>query len=158
MTVPVWALINTYYAVLAEKAYYPDLIHIFAEDLYSDQLENAVEGVRILSEEFGFTPEIETRVVREAEFIEAGMKINSLVKELKDNGFAVAIDITPGRKALFAAALIAAIKLKVDHVFYLAIKSLENADRPYMMIPLSIQSLRDFAEEVRRYEGNSRKT
>jgi len=42
-----WALLNTYYAVLMEKAYYPDAIHVFAEDAYAGELEKVVEGLKI---------------------------------------------------------------------------------------------------------------
>ena len=58
----------------------------------------------------------------------------------------MAIDITPGRKTLVSAALIPAVKLRLEHVFYLAVKELE--DKPYMMIPLANQQLRDFMEEA----------
>ena len=71
-----WALVNTYYAVLMEKSYYPDIVHIFAEDTYAEELDKAIKGIKILSEEFGFTPEIERHIVKEADFIEAGMKIS----------------------------------------------------------------------------------
>ncbi len=144
-----WALVNTYYAVLSEKAYYPDLVYIFAEDIYADQLDKAIKGIEILSEEFGFKPEIKQEIVREADFVEAGLKITSLIKDLKQNGYRVAIDITPGRKALVAGALIPISKIGVDHVFYLAIKTLDNASKPYKMIPLSIQELRDFVEDAK---------
>ncbi|MDI9609958.1 MAG: hypothetical protein QFX36_01370 [Archaeoglobales archaeon] len=30
-----WAVVNTYYALLILKSYYPDLIQIFAEESYS---------------------------------------------------------------------------------------------------------------------------
>ncbi len=142
-----WALINTYYAVLMEKAYHPDVIHIFAEDIYAEELEKAAEGIRILSEEFGVSPEIKTHVVPEADFVEAGKTISELIRKLREEGCSIAIDITPGRKALVAAALIPAVKHRMDHVFYLAVKRLEN--RPYMMIPLANQSLRDFVGEAR---------
>ncbi|RLI82537.1 hypothetical protein DRP07_05010 [Archaeoglobales archaeon] len=139
-----WALLNTYYAVLMEKAYFPDSVYIYAEEIYSEELKKAVEGIKILSEEFGFMPEIFTEIVSEADFINAGKEISQLVKRLKEEGHKIAIDITPGRKALVAAALIPAVKYRMDHVFYLSVKRLEA--KPYMMIPLSIQELKDFAE------------
>ncbi len=150
-----WALINTYYAVLAEEAYYPDLIYIFAEDIYADQLDKAIRGIEILSEEFNFKPEIRQEIVREADFVEAGFKITSLIKDLKQKGYKVAIDITPGRKALVAGALIPISKIGVDHVFYLAIKTLDNVSKPYKMIPLQIQELRDFVEDAKTYRGDA---
>ncbi|MFW6194768.1 MAG: hypothetical protein ACOC5L_04540, partial [Halobacteriota archaeon] len=73
---------------------------------------------------------------------------NSLIKELKQEGYTVAVDITPGRKALVAGALLPAEKLRVDHVFYLAVKDLGS--KPYKMKPLKDQVLRDFIAEVRK--------
>jgi hypothetical protein len=140
----VWALLNTYYAVLFEKAYYPDSVYIYTEGIYSKELEKAVEGIKILSEEFGFSPKIDSHIVKEADFLNAGREISELIGKLKAEGYSIAIDITPGRKALVAAALIPAVKHKMAHVFYLAVKRLES--KPYMMIPLSIQQLKDFME------------
>jgi len=149
-----WALINAYYAVLTERAYHPDIVYIFAEDIYADQLDKAVRGIEILSEEFDFKPEIRQEIVKEADFVEAGLKITSLIKDLKQNGYKVAIDITPGRKALVAGALNPISNIGVDHVFYLAIKTLDNASKPYKMIPLQIQELRDFVEDAKAYSGD----
>jgi hypothetical protein len=118
--------------------------------VYEDNLGKVVEALKILSEEFGFNPDIERRIVDEADFVSAGKEIFAIVKNLKENNFTVAIDITPGRKALVAAALIPAIKMNIEHVFYLSIKNLDNVSKPYMMIPLQIQHLRDFAEEGRK--------
>uniref|UniRef100_A0A7C3RM36 Uncharacterized protein n=1 Tax=Archaeoglobus fulgidus TaxID=2234 RepID=A0A7C3RM36_ARCFL len=143
-----WAVINTYYAVLAEKSYYPDTIHIFAEKSYSADLEKIADGMRILSKEFGFEPEISSTVIEDNDFITAVRKIGELIRKLKEQECSVAIDITPGRKTLVAAALIPAVKLRLEHVFYLAAKELES--KPYMMIPLASQKLRDFMEEARR--------
>ncbi len=51
-----WAVLNTYYAVLVEKSYYPDTIHIFAEKSYAEDLDSIIEGMRALSEEFRQEP------------------------------------------------------------------------------------------------------
>jgi len=147
-----WALINTYYAVLIEKAYYPDVIHVFAEEVYKGELEKAVEGLKILSEEYHFAPEIHTHVVGEADFVNAGIEISSLIRRLREEGYCIAIDITPGRKALVAAALIPAVKHRMNHVFYLAVRNLES--KPYMMIPLAEQKLRDFIQEAKNVRGD----
>ena len=40
-------------------------------------------------------------------------------------------------------------KVKVDHIFYLYIESLQNASRPYLEIPLDLQSSHDLLKEVR---------
>jgi hypothetical protein len=76
-----WALINTYYALLAEKEYYPDKIVIITEEPYKKQLVKARLGLEILSSEYGFTPEISEISLPSSSFIEAGQKISTLVKE-----------------------------------------------------------------------------
>lgn len=143
-----WAVVNTYYAVLTLKSYYPDLIHIFAEKSYSQGIKNVISGIKALSNEFGFSPEIDYTIVEDNDFVTAAEKIVELIKKLKDQQFRIAIDITPGRKPLVSAALIPAMKLRLDHVFYLAVKQL--LPMPYMMIPLAQQQLRDFMEEAMR--------
>jgi len=147
-----WALINTYYAGLMEGRYFPDIIHTFAEDVFAEELEKAVGGVKILSEEFSISPEIHTHIVPEADFVEAGRVISGLIHKLKEEDCSIAIDITPGRKALVTAALIPAVKHKMDHVFYLAVKKLES--KPFMMISLGNQSLRDFIQEAIAVKGD----
>lgn len=146
-----WALINTYYAVLDENKYRPDIVYIFAEDLYEKEVMKAIKGVEILSQSYGINPEIKYEIVPEAEFIEAGVKIGYILQDFKKRGFTVAIDTTPGRKTLVAGALISASKFGVDHVFYLAIKTLEDVSKPYKMIPSSLQKLKDFMEEVKHH-------
>ncbi|MCD6558297.1 hypothetical protein DRN43_07250 [Thermococci archaeon] len=139
-----WAMINAYYAIVMHKKYYPDEIYIFLEDIYAEKIPKAVGALKIISRAFGFEPKINWFIVEEANFVDADKKIGKLLKELKEKGFEIAIEITSGRKAVVAGALIHGIPLNVDHVFYLAIRSMEYANRPYMMIPLHVQILRDF--------------
>ena len=144
-----WALVNTYYAVLREMEYFPDKIFIFTEKTYEPELDRTSKALKILSEEFDLEPNIKTYIVSDWDFLEAGKKVFNLVKNLKDKGDRVAIDITPGRKALVVASLITGIRIKIDHVFYLAIKFTDNAAKPYMMIPLQIQQIRDFMADAK---------
>jgi hypothetical protein len=148
-----WALVNTYYAVLREIEYLPDRVYIFTEHTYGSNLPQAKEAIEILSEEFGINPKIETKIVSDWDFLAAGKEVFNLVKTLKTQGSKVAIDITPGRKALVVASLITGIKIKIDHVFYLAIKYTDDAAKPYMMIPLQIQQIRDFMVDAKEVIG-----
>jgi hypothetical protein len=148
-----WALVNTYYAVLREIGYLPDRVYIFTEQTYESNLLRAKAAIEILSEEFDIDPEIETKIVSDWDFLAAGKEVFTLVKTLKTQGAKVAIDITPGRKALVVASLITGIKIKIDHVFYLAIKYTDNAAKPYMMIPLQIQQIRDFMADAKEVIG-----
>ncbi len=145
----IWALVNTYYAVLREKEYYPDNIYIFTERTFETHLDKVRSAISILSEEFDIQPTIQTRIVSDWDFLSAGKEVFELVKSLKKSGATVAIDITPGRKALVVASLITGIKIKIDHVFYLGIKSTDDAAKPYMMIPKQIQQIRDFMVDAR---------
>jgi hypothetical protein len=148
-----WALVNTYYAVLREKQYFPDNVYIFTERTYKPELEKAKAAINILSEEFEVQPDIQTKVVHDWDFLAAGKEIFGTVKKFKENGYEVAIDITPGRKALVVASLISGIKVNIDYVFYLAIRSTDDAAKPYMMIPRQIQNIRDFMADARKVVG-----
>jgi len=104
-----------------EKKYKPDEIYIFLEDIYQDKLLKAVRAFEIISNAFGFSPKIEWRIIKEANFREARREVEKLLRELKNKGAEIAIDITSGRKALVAGALVQGVPLKVNHVFYLAL-------------------------------------
>ncbi len=143
-----WAMINAYYAVVMEKKYKPDEIYIFLEDIYQDKLPKAVRALEMISAAFGFSPKIDVIIIKEANFKEARKKAGILLRKLKSIGAEIAIDITSGRRALVAGALVQGVPLKVNHVFYLALadKDIQFANRPYMMIPLHAQKLEDFME------------
>jgi hypothetical protein len=140
----VWALLNTYYAVLRETTFRPTQIIILSETEHAGQIPTVKEGLRILSEGYGVTPRVDIEQIKTGDFIEAGMKISARIRSGKEQGSKVAIDITPGRKALVAGALIPLSNISVDHVFYLLITTTDNAAKPYMMIPLASQQLKDF--------------
>jgi hypothetical protein len=140
----VWALLNTYYAVLRETKFRPTQIIILSETEHAGQIPVVKKGLAILSEGFGIVPHVDVEQVQTGDFIEAGRKISARIKAGRKQGSRVAIDITPGRKALVAGALIPLANIAVDHVFYLQITSTDNAAKPYMMIPLASQQLRDF--------------
>lgn len=142
-----WALINTYYAVLKHIRFYPDNIYIITEDIFKPDLDKVEAGLKILSEEFGFEPKIYKKTMKEANYGESGIRINNLIKRLKDKRHDIAVDITSGRKALVAAALIPLSKTHVNYIFYLAIKTTKGVNKPYEMIPMQIQDLRDFVQE-----------
>lgn len=147
-----WALINTYYGVLRERGYYPDEIHIFTEKMYKSKLPDIISALKIISEGFSFSPEFSTYSVTDVDFYQAGKKIQKLVKSLKSREAVIAIDITPGRRALIAAALIPAMKMDIDHIYYLAISNTDDAAKPYMMIPIKYQKVYCFMDAARGIE------
>jgi hypothetical protein len=139
-----WALLNCYYAVLRETRFRPSEILIVTEELFSSRIGPVTEGLSILSDAYAITPQIESMVLQEADFQAACTRIPEAILQRKRKGMTVAVDITSGRKALIAGALIAVPRESLDHVFYLAITRTEGAAKPYMMIPLQIQKLKDF--------------
>jgi len=140
----VWALLNAYYAVLRETSFRPTQILIITEAEHAGHIPVVKNGLNLLSDGYGIAPSIDTEQVQTGDFIEAGRKISTRIKAGKGKGGKVAIDITPGRKPLVAGALIPLASLAVDHVFYLQITNTNDAAKPYMMIPLASQQLRDF--------------
>ncbi len=139
-----WALLNCYYAVLRETHFRPSEILIVTEELFSSRIGPVTEGLSILSDAYEIDPRIESMVLQEADFQAACTRIPEAILQRKRKGMTVAVDITSGRKALIAGALIAVPRESLDHVFYLAITRTEGAAKPYMMIPLQIQKLKDF--------------
>jgi hypothetical protein len=139
-----WALLNCYYAVLRETMFRPSEILIITEELFAPKIATVREGLAILSEAYHISPRTEDMVLGEADFLGACTRIPEAIRQRKTQGMTVAVDITSGRKALIAGALIAVPRESLDHVFYLAITNIEGAARPYLMIPLQIQRLKDF--------------
>jgi hypothetical protein len=140
-----WSLLNTYYAVLNQEKFSPDIIHIFVENLYKDKLEKVLTGLQILNESFDIHLTIEKTVVSNDEIIPVKSTLIKCLKDLKNKGYTIALDITPGRKALVAAALMSTRKLGINHVFYLAVDSIE--DIPLLMKPGAIIHLHDYLHE-----------
>jgi hypothetical protein len=145
----VWGLLNAYNAVLRENQYLPDKIGIFTEEAFRKNVETIKEGMRILSEEYGCEPTITSETVPDGDFMGAGTKILAHVRDLKALGHEVALDITSGRKALVAGAILSTAGIDLDHVFYLLIDTLRDAAKPYPMIPFHRQRLLDFAKARR---------
>ncbi|MDI9644266.1 MAG: hypothetical protein QFX35_03480 [Candidatus Verstraetearchaeota archaeon] len=144
-----WALVNAYYAAVRQKGYLPETVAIFAEAGMAQELETVSDAIATISEKYGGTTEVTNLTVREGDFIEAGKTIFSMIRSWKDAGDEVAVDITSGRKALVVGAITPLCRIEVDHIFYLQIDEIEGASKPFMMIPLGRQKLRDFAEEAR---------
>ena len=145
-----WALVNTYYAVLREKKYFPDRITIYSEEMYKEEINRAIEGITIINQRFGIQPEIESITVGNNDFIDSATKIKEKIENLKKCGYNIAVDITSGRKTLAAAAVLAASRKRgASSIYYLSIKTTRNVAKPYLMIPLTIQQIRDFVEDCR---------
>jgi len=156
----IWAVLNSYYAVLKIKQYYPNEIFLFAETIsdpeHTKNLELTKQGLTLTSSHFGISPAIHHQIISEVEcevesnddFIKAVQCVSSLIKERKKAGDTVALDITPGKKTPVTGALLPITLSDVDHVFYLSVKDITAA--PFMMIPFQTQHINDFKEQAVR--------
>jgi hypothetical protein len=143
-----WALLNCYYAVLRETTFRPTEILVITEELFSTQIGPVRRGLSILSEAYRISPQIGEMILGEADFLAACTQIPEAIQQRKREGKAVAVDITSGRKALIAGALMAVPRESLDHVFYLALTTIEGVAKPYLMIPLQMQRLKDFGAAI----------
>jgi hypothetical protein len=143
-----WALLNCYYAVLRETTFRPTEILVITEELFSTQIGPVRKGLSILSEAYRISPQIGEMILGEADFLAACTQIPEAIQQRKREGKAVAVDITSGRKALIAGALMAVPRESLDHVFYLALTTIEGVAKPYLMIPLQMQRLKDFRAAI----------
>ncbi len=142
----VWAMVNTYYAVLREDDYRPDKIFIFTEKSFSQEAEKGKVAMEVLNENYEHESNIIIKVVDDVDFVSAGNQLMDKINELGEDEYDISLDITPGRKPLVVASLLPTKKKELEHVYYLEISDLKNADHPYMEIPMEKQRLWDFTE------------
>jgi len=72
-----WALLNTYYAVLRETAFRPTQIIVLSETEHAGQIPVVKKGLAILSDAYGIIPGMSVEPVRTGDFIEAGRKVSN---------------------------------------------------------------------------------
>lgn len=145
----IWASLNTFYAVLSETNYTPDLVWLVTEERYEDDLAKLDEGIQIIGQGFDYKPKTRSTVIEEGNIIDAGVEVRGIIESLRPE-FEVALDITSARKALVAGALLATTDCKLDHIYYLMIDTLDDISKPYPMIPRVYQHLMDLREQSRR--------
>jgi hypothetical protein len=144
-----WAIFNSLWAAIRLRNYLPDKIYIFTIKKRKKQAYLAKKRFEILLKEYGKKARIEIIEVKEADFVGSGRRINEVVKKEKSHGNTIAIEVTPGRKAMVAGALVPGIQGRVDHVFYLYLENFDYADDLFMRIPLTVLYSHDFMEEIK---------
>jgi len=144
-----WAIFNSFWAAIRLRNYLPDKIYIFTIKKRRKQADLAKRRFGVLLKEYNKRTNIEIIEVAEADFVGSGKRINDVVKKEKSQGNTIAIEVTPGRKAMVAGALIPSIQGKADHVFYLYLENFDYADNLFLRIPLTMQHSHDFMEEIK---------
>ena len=138
-----WAVVNTYYKLLTmgKKA---DRIYVFTEERYKENLPKVVRALEAISEAYNLHPVIETEVVPNYGFFVADKKFKELFAKLEREGYRMGLDITSGRKALVAAAIVQIRQFPVAFIVYMGLMDTDFPDRPYMMIPTHMQPIKNF--------------
>jgi hypothetical protein len=141
-----WATFNAMWAVLKQHDYVPDSIIIatFKED--ARRASRTSDRLKVLLE--AYDKAIEPRIIEvdDSSVDSVCEAFKSLFTAEKEAGNAVSMDVTNGRKMMALCALKAWDVKKLEHLFYLYLGSLKDADHPYMCIPLSEQRLCDLRE------------
>jgi len=143
-----WGLFNSVWAMSRNLDFVPDLVHILTAGCDKNAADKAAIMVRSLLSEINPGSEVKVQVISEEDASEIAETVKHIAAEEKGRGNQVALDVTPGKKTMVVGAMLASGNL-VDHVYYLHIASLKNADRPFLEIPLSSQHCHDFLAEVR---------
>ncbi|MFY9606540.1 MAG: hypothetical protein WAS24_07430 [Thermoplasmata archaeon] len=143
-----WPVLNSLWAAICCKGYLPDKIYLFVTLGRENDARSLSEWIRTLTESYGKRIEPVLRTIDEGDFTSSGKKITAVMEEERAAGNEVAIDITPGRKAIISSALLSAWQKQVDHVYYLYLEDMRNATNPYPMIPFHLQHFVDLKEEV----------
>ncbi|AMQ19275.1 PDDEXK family nuclease [Thermococcus peptonophilus] len=138
-----WALVNTYYASVM-KGERPKEVYIVTERRYSHNLPKITEAIKTISEAYGFSPEVKTLIIPDDDFKEADRVLKNLFFELKEKGSDIVLNMTSGRKALVAAAIIHSMESNVWEILYMALLDVQFPNRPYMMLPKHMQVLKNF--------------
>jgi len=145
----VWGMFNSVWASIRRLDFLPDKVYVMTAGCVAARGDMAKEMLVLLLREHGSTGKVEIVDVPGDDIKEIGRKVREIISLEKEQGNEVAIDVTPGTKAAVLGTVIGAGKVKVDHIFYLYIESLQNASRPYLEIPLEIQHSHDLLKEVR---------
>jgi hypothetical protein len=144
-----WAIFNSLWGAVRLRGYMPDKVYIFTIKKRRKQAELAKRRFQVLLSEYDKKAIIDIIEVAEADFIASGKRINEIVKSEKSKGNTVAIEVTPGRKAMVAGALVPGLQGKADHVFYLYLENIDYSDDMFMRIPLIVQHSHDFITEIK---------
>ncbi|MHC1681248.1 MAG: hypothetical protein AB9860_08440 [Methanomassiliicoccales archaeon] len=144
-----WGLFNSVWSNIRHFDYLPDKVYVLTAGCEAARGQMARDMLIVLLKEHGSPAEVELVDVPGDDVKEIGQRVNEIIMAESSKGNEIAVDVTPGTKATVLGTVIGAGKVKVDHIFYLYIESLQNASRPYLEIPLDLQSSHDLLKEVR---------
>lgn len=132
-----------------DRGFVPDEVSVLANPDVADTVEEACEHVDVVVDSYGGDAEVrQAELVDETDFEAIVHYYRSAIRDARETGATVAIDITPGRKFMSAIAFQAGIQFDADHVFYFHRKAGGYYGRFYPEIPRTATDLIDFSEVV----------
>jgi len=144
----VWGLVNSSWASMREFGYVPDRVHIIAAKSNREDAKKASASLKVVLHEFSSPAETLIELVEGGDIESVSTTIKELLERYRKSGDRIALDVTSGTKDLVLGSLMNDLT-GVEHVFYLRIDSLRNADRPYILIPVESQRMFDVIPEGR---------
>jgi len=145
----IWGTFNSIWAMIRKFEYIADRVYVLTPEGDRSRAETATKMMRVLLEEHGSKPDIQYVEIRGDDVKEVVSKVRKIAEEEKASGNSIALDVTPGRKAVVLGSVFAGWERKLfDHIFYLYLESLLNASRPHILIPMSIQHPHDIIKEA----------
>ncbi|MGD1061137.1 MAG: hypothetical protein ABR879_06740 [Methanomassiliicoccales archaeon] len=144
-----WGLFNSAWAAIIDHGFMPDRIHVLTAGCDSNQAKVAEAMLRSLLESYGRRDDVQEHIVDDEDVRAVADLVTKIAKDEKSRGNSVALDVTPGKKALVLGSVFSGFNQQLfDKVFYLHIASLKNANRPYVEIPLFLQHPHDIVKEL----------
>jgi hypothetical protein len=149
MGLSIWGTFNSIWAMIRRYDYVPERVYILTPETDIARAEIAVKMIRILLEEHNTKPDVQLVKIKGYDVKEVVTRVRNIAEEEKAKGNQIALDVTPGRKAVVLGSVFAGWGRKsFDHIFYLYLESLLNANRPHILIPMSIQHPHDIITEA----------
>ena len=115
---------------------------LLAQNLPSFTLELVPEKIKDLDNTLKLLTELIT--ITEDDLEEVFRTYETIIRDERDRGNRIAIDITPGRKYMSAFSLYAGLKDgTIDKIYYIHIRGKKYMNHPYPMIPVPYCDLED---------------
>ncbi len=144
-----WGMFNSIWADIKNHSYTPDRVYILTEE-EGDSFQRAKGMIKVLLERYGSEAEVIPVEISNDNIQRVRGEVRKIGLKEKEDGNQVALDLTPGRKGVVLGSVFAGWAEEIfDKVFYLYIRSLRNASRPYVLIPFSVQHPHEIIGEGR---------
>jgi hypothetical protein len=150
------ALANSLWAAGRMERFLPDRVHLLAMEGPSGERAASVARCVLdaLAAERSF--EIATVPLPSPRFMDWGRKAAEIVKQEKESGAEVALDVSAAPMDGAIASSIASWNRKVDRIFHLDQARYAHLDNPLLLLPLPELRLNDYVAQSREGAGGGR--